>query len=716
MALDPYQPCPCGLDKKIKFCCGSDIVGELEKIEEALASEQRMVALDHINRSIEAHGNRACLFTYKAMTQMELREYGGARETVNQLLAFAPENPSGHSIAAMLDCFDGNPLEAVTHLQKSMDQAHGKLTSTTYEALGAVGRSLALSGEPLAARTHMSLQVSASGGRDESALSSLLELDASGQLPLVAQGMTDLPAPSASGPLSAAGVAEFNVALKEAQQGCWLAAANRLEALAAKEADDPAVWKTIGTLRASVADNEAARAALRRYVAIGSVPRDEAVEAEAVAQFLTDPTEVDLLPELTLIYTVTDASAFKEHLLSSKRVQSVPFDPAQFRDENSPPPQGVFLLLDREVPASAQGLTRDSVPKIYGELLLYGRETDRPARVEFISPKSPDYAARTAALLTALGEWAGEKQAEEKTGEISSVAAALMINWRFPETTPADLRQRLMTEHRTAALLSIYPNLALGALGGKTPRQAAADPTLQVRALAAILLLELAEPTDNPDYNQLRRSLGLPTVDPIDPTSVRISTLSPARLVRVEEAKLSDQDLVYCYRRSMMLSAVRLLRKFGNELLKRPSLDQEVDKAEVYELMSRMAADPAEMLELVHKAQEAAKAAGRSPARYLLAEIPIRLQRMEQQEFVRLIDTLRTKHINEPGIAQAVYSLLSQLGLLRGGQGGVPMGGPQGMGGPAAPAAAAPAGLWTPEQGAAAPQAGKSKLWLPGME
>ena len=30
MELDPYQPCPGGLDKKIKFCC-KDLVRELRR-------------------------------------------------------------------------------------------------------------------------------------------------------------------------------------------------------------------------------------------------------------------------------------------------------------------------------------------------------------------------------------------------------------------------------------------------------------------------------------------------------------------------------------------------------------------------------------------------------------------------------------------------------------------------------------------------------------
>jgi hypothetical protein len=46
MALDAYQPCPCGIDKKIKFCCGAEIIEDLGKIETALDGDQRLGALD----------------------------------------------------------------------------------------------------------------------------------------------------------------------------------------------------------------------------------------------------------------------------------------------------------------------------------------------------------------------------------------------------------------------------------------------------------------------------------------------------------------------------------------------------------------------------------------------------------------------------------------------------------------------------------------------
>ena len=171
-------------------------------------------------------------------------------------------------------------------------------------------------------------------------------------------------------------------------------------------------------------------------------------------------------------------------------------------------------------------------------------------------------------------------------------------------------------------------------------------------------------------------------------------------------------------------SGIELVRRIAKEIVARPSLDKhpEIDKAEAYEILSRMATDPDEALDFLHQAQETAKAKGRSPARYLLAELPVHLQRGAAQESRRIIELLTSRHANEPGISEALFSLLSQMGLIRVDPStGRPVMVVPSAGGPAMPgaepaAAAAPAsGLWTPEQAVPAAE-GKGKLWLPGME
>ena len=717
MPLDPYQPCPCGLDKKVKFCCGSEIVGELNKIHDLVGGEQRLGAIDHINRLLAVNPNRGCLLLEKASIQLELREFEPAKKTVNDLLTLLPSNPNGLALLATLEAAEGKAEEAVDTLQQALESAQGRITSHLYQAISIVARVLIVTGEPLAARGHLLFQVGATDGQERGAMATLLELEGSGQIPLPALGLDRPLAPEASGRLSAAGIAEFNAALKEAGIGCWLNAAQKLEALAEREPYDPAVWKSIGIFRAWLGDSERARAALRRYASFASVPRDDAVETEAVVQYLTDASDIDSIPEVTLTYAITDASALQEYLLSNRKLQSVPFDAAAFREAEEVPPLSMFMLLDREVPANSEGLTRENVPTVIGELLLFGKQTDRGARVEMALIKNDQFDARKRMLEEVLGQFNAGLEKEEETGRVSRVAAALSLSWRLPDNTPHDLRKAMVAEHRRNILLNVWPDLPQGALDGKSLRQAAADASMQVRALATILLADLSEADELPLYNEVRRAIGLPTVEPLDPQGLRVASLSPARLARLDVKKLSDPDLEGVFHRGMMMSSPRILRRVGPEMADRPALAGKIDRAELFEILAKVSTDSDESLAYIHKAQEAATAAGKSPARFLIAEIPIRIQRREIEEFRQLFDRLSTRHINEPGVAQALQAILYQLGVLRPDGSVAPPRGGAAAAGPAAAAAPAPAsGLWTPDQGTAAAPSGKSKLILPGMD
>ncbi|MEX2175172.1 MAG: hypothetical protein WD872_12490 [Pirellulaceae bacterium] len=717
MTTDAYQPCPCGIDKKIKFCCGSEVLGDLQKVEEALQGEQRLGALDLCNRLIAAKHDRPCMHMYKAMVQLSLKEPAGAQQAVDEMLRLSPGNPAGLALAAMLDCHDDRPEDGVEKLQHALDAQEGKLVNAVYEAIGVVGRALVEAGEPIAAQAHLLMQVGATRGQDQAALMALMDLEGSGEIPLAIQGAMALSPVDASSPLPAADVAEFNAAMRLADLGCWMAAAARFEALASNHPNEPALHKNIGVLRARLMNNGVAAEALRRYASFAGVPRDLAVEARAMASFLGEPSDVDFVNEVTRIYAVAEPTALKEHVPANKRLQNLPIDPAMFREANEPPPLAAFLVLDREIPVSAANLSRDNVPKVMGEALLYGKETDRAARVEFVSIGSNDQPGRTKALQEAIGQFLGAQEVEEVSGKMSAVAAALAVNWRFPDDTPADVRKRMLLEHRTQVLLSIWPNLPMGPLDGETPRVAVADPAGQIAVSAIILTMDLAEPDENPDFNKLRRSLGLPTSDPLDPEGMRVASLTPAQQTRLVTAKVSDEDLVMLYRRALMIGAPRLVKKLASEVVSRPNLDnrQDLSKAETYDVLSRMATEPEEALEMVLKAKEAAKLVGQSPARYLLGEFTLRLRRGEENEAKSVLNTLMSKHMREPGISQAVYSLLAQLGLIEldpaTGRpmtaGGMPMG--------AAPAAS-PSGLWTPDQGAPTAPGGKSKLWMPGMD
>src|SRR5205814_9718295 len=101
MSLDAYQPCPCGIDKKIKFCCGPEILDDLAKIEEALAREQWLGALDLCNRLLVKKPDRPCLLMHNATVHMALRELAPGRATIDHLLQLEPTRPGGEATGAV---------------------------------------------------------------------------------------------------------------------------------------------------------------------------------------------------------------------------------------------------------------------------------------------------------------------------------------------------------------------------------------------------------------------------------------------------------------------------------------------------------------------------------------------------------------------------------------------------------------------------------------
>ncbi|QDU25280.1 hypothetical protein ETAA8_03440 [Anatilimnocola aggregata] len=720
MSLDPYQPCPCGSEKKLKFCCGADVSHELEKIQLAMEGEQRLAALDHINKLLSTHPKIPSALMYKALVELSLSEVEQARQSTAKLLEVAPTNPPGLALAAILDCQDGNVLAAISRVQQALEQHPGKIHHLVYQAIGTLGRALFATGEVLAARGHLTYQVRVSQGKDETAFSAMMDLDSSGQVPLVAHTFADLVPPPAESSLSAAGLAEFQAALKDANYGCFQAAAKKFEALAASEPNEPTIWRNLGTLLVTLAEDDIAAAIFQKYAAFAAVPRDEAIEAEALAQFLAMNGEEYQVPEVTATFTIDDAPALREAWISNKQLQAITLRPEDMDlAEGEPPPQSAFFILDREIPSTGVDIARDAIPRVLGELLFYGRQTDRAARVEFTAPQLEDWNDRIQKVKTLIGSHLQGDPTEEAVGLANRNAAILAVNWRFPDDTPQEHRKTLILEQRRHLLLNVLPDSVQAGLDGATLRQAAANPQLQNKALATILLMDLAQPQEEPVFNEVRRSLGLPTIDELDPAGRKIQALSLAQLTRVEATKLNDEDLMQAFTRGTLVSCRRLVLKMGREVVARPSLDKVANKEDVFEILSRQSNDPTETLELLTKAQDWAKDRGRSPARFMLQEIPLRLMRGEQAEFTRIMETLRAKHMNEPGIAQGLYMMLAQLGLIRP-QGGAPGAGPGGMpGAPTAMPAAAPSsgGLWTPGQPAAAPaEASKGKLWLPGMD
>ena len=159
------------------------------------------------------------------------------------------------------------------------------------------------------------------------------------------------------------------------------------------------------------------------------------------------------------------------------------------------------------------------------------------------------------------------------------------------------------------------------------------------------------------------------------------------------------------------------MRNFGAEILARPAFKGKDEEFEVLGRLCHLETDIDKRLEYVQRGRKSAEEAKKSCAMWDLLELPIRLERNETEEMGRLVQHLQAKHINEPGVADALVEFLVQIGAIR------PDGTPAGMP-PARADRKNPGGRTRIRRGSSgrptAIRAGrwdeKPALWTPGMD
>ena len=717
MALDVYQSCLGGMPKKIKFCqCGKDMLGDLGKIVDAINGGQRAGAMSHINRMLESKGNRACLLALKGQIQLQLDDYEGLAKTADEFSQAHPENPIASGLSAVAAATRGEVRDAVQCLQTAFGASDKHIHQVVYDALEIVSQLLIHAGDILAARAHLSLLAALTPrGEDNEAMGMLLRMLALPSVPVLLKEQLELTGP----PDDVLWRDACQAALDLAGSGVWAEALDRFMVLTEELPSEPVIWRNAAILSGHLGRMDEAADAWHQYAALERVDLDDAVEAEALAQVLSidDQPTID---EVTQVYLVSDSERVLERLLSEERVDKISGDLSSLATEESPAPKAAFWILDRKLPAGADDIGLHEVPNVLGQAFLYGRETDCDARIEFVTTKTEDFESKCEIVRELLGDFGGEVESEETSGEVSASAAALTWRWRLPEGLPQERRLSLIEEKHADVHLNVWPETPLARLDGKCPAEVAADPTYRVRLLASILLLELAGENNNSsfDYNQLRAKFGLPTQDDLSPDGVDVRQLPLMRLHLLVPEQLSDEQLLTAYGRAWINRSLHAIRRLAAEVLKRPALKSEINMGEVHYALSSVASNPNDALESILRAQQASSDEGHSPARWMLHELDLRMMRSEPEECQRLIAQLQTRHINEPGIGEALYSWLVRVGAIT--QDGRPTG-PHAPQQPPMDTVAEPAPaageIWTPGGSAAAPPGeDKPGLWVPGMD
>ena len=579
MSIDRYSSCPGGTGKKIKFCC-SDLVSELDKVQRMLQGKQYASCLELVEKLEAKKPDRACLLACKLSLQQGVKDEEGTAATLRRFVTRHPDNAIALAELAVDQVHRGELSSGLHNMQRSVGTAGTELPHQVFTAMGRMAEQFLHAGHMLPARGLLLLQASINRADTGQAREMLARLTASPAVPLLFKDSI----PFEAAPAGVAWGRDFNSALSLALRAQWQQAADLWNAVSSSAGDSPVVWKNLAVVRGYMGDYSGAAYAYRRYAELAPTEQD-AIEAEATAQLLTKNTAEGLAEDLVVTYGVRDLDELQRRLEGDPRCEQTEIDAADFEGET--PPRVIYALLDRPLLADATDLTRDAIPQVLAEALLFAAEGDESARLE-LEVFRPQLEAAHRVLSEVGGDVLGEKEDEEVVDRMSAVELALSWRWRLPDDTSEAVRRRLLFEQRRHMVLEVWPRLPMPLFAGRTPEEVSKDAGLKRKLAAAVLLLELedTDPAADEICDELRRRLDLPVPESIDPTGIDLATLRLARFARLQIEKLSDQQLAQAFNRAAAAQYETALRRLSQEIVKRESMSPEL-RLGAYQYLAR---------------------------------------------------------------------------------------------------------------------------------
>jgi len=551
---------------------------------------------------------------------------------------------------------------------------------------------------------------------DQQEISSMLsELLSMWQIPVLLRASLPVPAATDDAPW----MVQAEEVLSRAPLGVWARTADQLDELTQRFPKEPWLWYQLASLRCWLGQHDAAAEAFRRLAGVKHVALETAVDVEAIAQLL-DESLNDETDVMRIVYDVFDTDAFVEFLLSEPHAIHMPIRQNHETTPDEPPPKAIFGILDKPFVRSLEDVDLDSVPDLCGQLHVFGKQTDRDARAEWIFPLVRDVDHYKSHVGQLLGDRLGDEQSSENAETISIPAIERNSLPKFPTEGPADELEQFRNRYFNHQVIHEWPHVAMKELDGHTPAEAAKIPTLRRALLATVLRLEFSHEaiSRNIDIDRLRATLGLPRPEQIDPWKDDVESIPTWRLHRLDSVKLSDEQLIPALRRAILYSETRALRVLGQEALARQSqgVQTSFPEAFVCALLARGAKSERESLDLLHRAQKVSVENGESPAVFMIAELSYRLRRGEVDEFSKLIDEIRLRYLDQPGVAEKLHETLARLGFRpdsdSAAEGHTNVAIPETV-----PAETVSEGdIWTPDSAKPSAEGGKPGIWLPGND
>jgi hypothetical protein len=565
MALvDPYSLCPCGSNKKFKWCC-QKVEPHAERAQRLVENNQFDAAISVLTEGLTKTPQNPLLLLLKARILMAQRKPQEARQCVAAVLAAHPEHPGAASFMLRLILESGDAVAAAAELQRMLarfdTEARRELARST--ALVAIN----LSKEDLycAAFKHLELARSLDDS-NEKVFDSLFESLRSN--PLISPWLKDTYAlEETPDRLADTHADQFDQALDWADEGLWSAAASAFDLLTAVPAARVAAERNLGLCRLWLGEQKAGVLALRRWLEHAS-PVSDAVDLGIVTLLLDETPDREPVEQVQLTWPLRDRKALMETLIHLPDVIEAPdrrLDPA----DKASPEYFAFYLLDRPKVDARPDLTRQEIPLMLGEVLIGAEtvvlETHDDGRLNSLIERFTSLAGKTIPP---------SHPRTKVIDQTSRSTHALSWHWYLPPDLPREDSKRLNEEQIVHLTTEVWPETPMVFLDGRTPLQAARSGGYKVLLRAAVLQIELSGEkwVDRVDWARFRARLGLEPEPAVEPQTTNLDHLHLARLASVPLDRLDDERLFKLYLRARQWGVMDVRLKAAHEIVKRPEL------------------------------------------------------------------------------------------------------------------------------------------------
>lgn len=585
MAPDPYDPCPCGSGKKLKFCC-SHLVDEMEQVSRLQQSGQIEACSKKLSELYDKHPENLWVVTSRASVLIGQNEAPQAKEELRELLQKNPDHSQGLMLYAMA-AFNTDGFEKS---KSAIHRCFQKCISVVPDMVGYLAVSIALEmasrQKIMAARQYLVFALkSVSEDRRQEVFVKLHELDSDIHIPYQLRSVHELVYVELDGDDQKT----LDKAKRLTEIGCYGPAAKKYRELTESHSENADLFQNLGLCLAWEGDHQGAAEALHKAGQLGD-DSFTAMECEVIAQLLdlhetedrveVGATKLELSSVSQALGKLTDQDRFVKVPLSDEDKQSAgaPNEFFQILDRS---PAGITLTAESDL---------DEVPRIVGHIAFYDKNEaeDLSSRAYVTGFASQGLQESFDVLRELLGDVLISEAPDTESGFEESVASeehALFWRWHNPPDTPVIVRRKLEQRQWNKLVEEVWPNTKLEGLGGKTPQEAAEAGDQPTALLAAAYVFD-AYCSRNQfvlDFQQLCENLKVDVPDKISvDEETPIAHFTSLQLKRIDVKSLADDQLIYVTNRAMMLHHGAFLYEVLQEILERPECGKRVDLSQVY--------------------------------------------------------------------------------------------------------------------------------------